>query len=97
VAFESPDHIAPKDTAVNNSTNKKFILHMDAKLHRAFGHATLRMIDLGCAGGQTVADFIALRWQGVELEGSDFSLKLRRANWQRLANTNLFTSPNHFG
>src|SRR5262245_28237808 len=91
VAFESPDHIAPKGTAVNNSTNKKFILHMDGKLHSAFGHGTLRMIDLGCAGGQTVVDFIALRWQGVGLEGSDFSLKHRRANWETLANTNLFT------
>ena len=40
VAFASPDHIAPKGTAVNNSTNKKFILHMDAKLHREFGPGT---------------------------------------------------------
>jgi SAM-dependent methyltransferase len=92
VAFESPDHIAPKGTAVNNSTNRKFILYMDAKLRREFGeHATLRMMDLGCAGGQTVVDFMALRWQGVGLEGSDFSLKHRRANWARLANRNLFT------
>lgn len=91
VAFASPDHIAPKGTAVNNSTNKKFILCMDEKLHREFGNGTLRMMDLGCAGGQTVADFIALRWQGVGLEGSDFSLKHRRANWKTLANTNLFT------
>ena len=92
VAFESPDHIAPKGTAVNNSTNKKFVLHMDAKLHREFGqNAALGMMDLGCAGGQTVADFMALRWRGVGLEGSDFSLKHRRANWSQLANTNLFT------
>src|SRR5262245_516203 len=68
VAFTSPDHIAPKGTAVNNSTNKKFILAMDAKLHREFGDGTLRMMDLGCAGGQTVADFLTLRWHGVGLE-----------------------------
>lgn len=93
VAFESPDHIAPKGTAVNNSTNKMFILYMDAKLRREFDAATtFRMMDLGCAGGQTVADFMTLRWQGVGLEGSDFSLKRRRANWASLANTNLFTS-----
>ncbi len=92
VAFESPDHIAPKGTAVNNSTNKKFILHMDAKLRREFGEgAALRMMDMGCAGGQTVADFMTLRWHGVGMEGSDFSLKHRRANWATLANTNLFT------
>src|ERR1044071_3838525 len=91
VAFESPDHIAPKGTAVNNSTNKKFVLHMDAKLHREFGSKTLQVMDLGCAGGQMVADFMKLRWGGVGLEGSDFSLKHRRANWKDLANKNLFT------
>jgi SAM-dependent methyltransferase len=92
VAFESPDHIAPKGTAVNNSTNKKFILHMDSRLRREFGvGAALRMMDLGCAGGQTIADFMTLGWEGVGLEGSDFSLKHRRANWAQLANTHLFT------
>ena len=92
VAFSSPDHIAPKGTAVNNSTNKKFILDMDARLRREFGEqATLRMMDLGCAGGQTIADFMTLCWRGVGLEGSDFSLKHRRANWAQLANKNLFT------
>lgn len=92
VAFESPDHLAPKGTAVNNSTNKKFILHMDEKLHREFiDGTTFRMMDLGCAGGQTIADFMKLRWQGVGLEGSDFSLKHRRANWAQLAHRNLFT------
>lgn len=91
VAFESPDHIAPKGTAVNNSTNKKFILAMDARLHREFGNITCRMMDLGCAGGQTIADFMKLKWQGVGLEGSDFSLKHRRANWSWLADKNLFT------
>jgi len=66
---------------------------MDAKLHREFGDkATLSMMDMGCAGGQTVADFMTLGWHGVGIEGSDFSLKHRRANWAQLANTNLFTS-----
>jgi len=91
VAFASPDHIAPKGTAVNNSTNKKFVLYMDSKLHREHGPKTLSMLDLGCAGGQTVADFMTLRWQGAGLEGSDFSLKHRRANWAHFANTHLFT------
>jgi SAM-dependent methyltransferase len=91
VAFESPDHIAPKGTAVNNSTNKKFVLHMDEKLHHECGSGTLRVMDLGCAGGQMIADFISLKWHGVGIEGSDFSLKHRRANWAALANRNLFT------
>lgn len=91
VAFASPDHIAPKGTASNNSTNKKFVLSLDARLRREFSHGPLRMMDLGCAGGQLVADFMSLRWLGAGLEGSDFSLKHRRANWAQLANTNLFT------
>jgi 2-polyprenyl-3-methyl-5-hydroxy-6-metoxy-1,4-benzoquinol methylase len=91
VAFESPDHLAPKGTAVNNSTNKKFVLHMDARLQREFPNQPLRVMDLGCAGGQMVVDFMTLRWQGVGIEGSDFSLKHRRANWAQHANTHLFT------
>jgi 2-polyprenyl-3-methyl-5-hydroxy-6-metoxy-1,4-benzoquinol methylase len=93
VAFESPDHIAPKGTAVNNSTNKKFVLHMDERIHRELGTGirTLNFMDLGCSGGQLVADFLKMRWRGVGLEGSDYSLKFRRANWAKLANINLFT------
>jgi hypothetical protein len=90
VAYESPDHIAPKGTAVNNSTNKKFVLHMDARLPREFPEGNLNMMDMGCAGGQLVADFLSLRWNAVGLEGSDFSLKFKRANWAQLA-----TSLNH--
>jgi 2-polyprenyl-3-methyl-5-hydroxy-6-metoxy-1,4-benzoquinol methylase len=91
VAFESPDHIAPKGTAENNSTNKKFILHLDELLHRAMPDTTLRCLDLGCSGGQMVKDFISLHWLGAGLEGSDYSLKRRRAHWATLANKNLFT------
>ena len=93
VAFESPDHLAPKGTAENNSTNKKFVLYMDAYLRRELKMAkdTLSFMDLGCSGGQLVADFLKMKWRGVGLEGSDYSLKFKRANWATLANTNLFT------
>jgi 2-polyprenyl-3-methyl-5-hydroxy-6-metoxy-1,4-benzoquinol methylase len=93
VAFESPDHLAPKGTAENNSTNKKFVLHMDAYLRDELkvGTHTLNFMDLGCSGGQLVADFLKLKWRAVGLEGSDYSLKFRRANWATLANRNLFT------
>lgn len=93
VAFESPDHLAPKGTAENNSTNKKFVLHMDERIRRELnaGINTLNFMDLGCSGGQLVADFMKMKWRGVGLEGSDYSLKFRRANWATLANKNLFT------
>ena len=38
-----------------------------------------------------MADFASLGWVAVGLEGSDYSLKHRRANWRALANRNLFT------
>lgn len=91
VAFESPDHIAPKGTAENNSTNKKFILHMDELLGAELKRRPLRCLDLGCSGGQMVKDFLDLKWIAAGLEGSDYSLKHRRANWAALANTHLFT------
>ncbi|MBX7156824.1 MAG: class I SAM-dependent methyltransferase [Verrucomicrobiae bacterium] len=91
IAFESPDHIAPKGTAENNSTNKKFILHMDRLLSNSFPKQTLNVLDLGCSGGQMINDFLNLCWVGVGLEGSDYSLKRKRANWGTLANRNLFT------
>jgi len=93
VAFESPDHLAPKGTAANNSTNKKFVLHMDERIRGELnaGSNTLNFLDLGCSGGQLVADFLKMKWRSAGLEGSDYSLKFRRANWASLANTNLFT------
>jgi len=48
-------------------------------------------MDLGCSGGQLVKDFKDLNWIAVGLEGSDYSLKHKRANWRALAGTNLFT------
>jgi 2-polyprenyl-3-methyl-5-hydroxy-6-metoxy-1,4-benzoquinol methylase len=92
VAFESPDHKIPHGTAKNNSTNKKFVLHMDEKLHGEFGTQTLRVMDLGCSGGQMVIDFLELRWVAIGIEGSDHSLKHKRANWKDYANKNLFTA-----
>ena len=91
VAFESPDHVAPKGTALNNSTNKKFVLHMDELLYSKSTGAPVHFLDLGCAGGQLVKDFLRLGWLAAGLEGSDYSLKKRRANWRTLANKNLFT------
>ena len=56
VAFESPDHLAPKGTASNNSTNKKFVLHMDEYLRRELkaGPNTLNFLDLGCSGAPSL-------------------------------------------
>lgn len=91
VAYESPDHISPSGTKENNNTNKKFVLFMNRLIARQFPSETRYFLDLGCSGGQVVKDFKDLNWIAVGLEGSDYSLKRRRANWAELANTNLFT------
>ena len=91
VAFTSPDHQVPHGTKFNNSTNRKFVWLMNRHLHRQFPQGPRCFMDLGCSGGQLVADFAALRWIAVGLEGSDYSLKHRRANWRTLAHRNLFT------
>lgn len=91
VAYSSPDHIAPLGTMYDNSTNGKFVLHMDKLVRAELATTVPAMMDLGCSGGQSVADFKRLGWVAVGLEGSDYSLKHRRANWAHLANRNLFT------
>jgi SAM-dependent methyltransferase len=91
IAYESPDHLTPWGTTRDNSTNKKFVDYMARRLRVETPNAELGALDLGCSGGQLVKDFLDLGWMAVGLEGSDFSLKHRRANWPALAGKNLFT------
>jgi len=91
IAFESPDHIAPLGTKQDNSTNRAFILLINKLLAKEFLHKQLKFLDLGCAGGQLVKDFRDLGYISVGLEGSDYSLKHKRASWPLLAGKNLFT------
>lgn len=91
VAFKSPDHLIPWGTKYDNSTHKKFILHMEGLIGESTPQSRKSFLDLGCSGGQLVADFRNLGWTAVGLEGSDYSLKHQRANWPELANRNLFT------
>lgn len=91
IAFESPDHLNPWGTMRDNSTNKKFVTFMANRIRTENPSAALGSLDLGCSGGQLVRDFRDLGWQAVGLEGSDYSLKHKRANWPELAGKNLFT------
>lgn len=91
VAFESPDHLVPWGTMNDNSTNRKFVLFMDHLVRSQRDAGPYAFMDLGCSGGQLVRDFKDLSWTAVGLEGSDYSLKHRRANWPKMAGKNLFT------
>ena len=91
IALDSPDHLAPCGTKQDNNTNRSFIFLINKLLCHEFPNIQLKFLDLGCAGGQLVRDFRDLGYISVGLEGSDYSLKHRRANWPLLAGKNLFT------
>ena len=82
VAYESPDHLIPWGTRKNNSRNRRF----NQKLYHLFGEhrGPIWVLDLGCAGGGFVKDCLDDGCVAVGLEGSDFSKKLRRAEWRTI-------------
>src|SRR4051794_34276394 len=49
VAFTSPDHVAPLGTKYDNSTNRKFVLHMNSLVRRQFDIWQPGFMDLGCS------------------------------------------------
>jgi cyclopropane fatty-acyl-phospholipid synthase-like methyltransferase len=90
VAYASPDHLFPWGTARDNSRNARF----NAKLYQLFGGLgrQLRVLDLGCSGGGFVRDCLNDGCLAVGLEGSDFSLRMSRAEWALLGGKFLFTA-----
>jgi len=87
VAFDSIDHIKPHGTANDNYTNIEFIKEVED----FFYGRKINYMDLGCAGGQLAIDFFNRGHFAIGLEGSDFSLIRKRANWENHSNTTLFT------
>jgi cyclopropane fatty-acyl-phospholipid synthase-like methyltransferase len=89
VAIESPDHIAPVGTVNDNTTDSDYI----AAVKKYFGRP-IKMMDLGCAGGQLVVDFIESGDCGVGLEGSTNARErgAGKHNWDKYGDKNLFTA-----
>ena len=79
VAYESPDYIMPWGTRWDNSRNWRF----NNKLYKLFQHLEhpFRVLDMGCSGGGFVKDCVDDGCLAVGLEGSDYSKKLKRAEW----------------
>lgn len=77
VADDSLDHLEPRGTAHDNTHWLPFV----AKCEAYFGFRDLRYLDLGCAGGGLVFDFATRRHLAIGLEGSDYSLARKRAEW----------------
>jgi|SRR5665213_1041652 len=82
IAYESPDHLIPWGTRKNSSRNRRF----NQKLYRLFDdhRGPIWVLDLGCAGGGFVKDCLDDGCVAVGLEGSDYSKKLRRAEWRTI-------------
>jgi SAM-dependent methyltransferase len=82
VAYESPDHLNPWGTRRDNSRHRRF----SQKLYELFRgrQRPLWVMDLGCSGGGFVKDCLDDGCVAVGLEGSDYSKKLRRAEWRTI-------------
>ncbi len=87
VAYDSPDHIQPWGTVNDNSINYCFNLKLMWWLPRPY----LKVLDLGCAGGGFVKSLINSRCVAVGVEGSDYSQRMKRAEWATIPG-NLFTA-----
>lgn len=94
IAYESLDHIDPKGSANDNTHYPWFV----TKTQRVFGRK-VKHLDLGCAGGGLVKDFLDSSHFSMGVEGSDYSFKNQRAEWKTIPE-NLFTAditkPFHF-
>ena len=88
-AIDSPDHIAPVGTVNDNTTDIDYINAV--KNH--FNNKQIRVLDLGCAGGQLVSDFIDRGDIAVGLEGSTHARQsgAGKHNWDKYGDKNLFT------
>jgi len=86
VAEDSPDHLNPWGTKNDNNTSLGLILELEQYFNNK-----ISLLDLGCAGGQWVIDFVNRNHTAVGLEGSDYSIKNNRKNWVDFYKKNLFT------
>ena len=77
VAFDSSDHIKPRGTLRDNSSNYSFNL----KAYQFFNYKKISVLDLGCSGGAMVKSFIDDGHFAVGIEGSDISKKYGLGEW----------------
>jgi 2-polyprenyl-3-methyl-5-hydroxy-6-metoxy-1,4-benzoquinol methylase len=79
IAVASTDHICPRGTATDNTRHPRFVRASEQIFKRK-----LSALDIGCAGGGLVFDFLQRGHLALGIEGSDFSLKAQRAYWPLL-------------
>lgn len=87
VAVDSIDHINPFGCVRDNNTNKDYINEVKQK----FENKSIKVLDLGCSGGQLVVDHANLGDVAVGLEGSFHVYRgAGSKNWLEYQNKNLF-------
>src|ERR1039458_360296 len=78
LAFDSPDHLMPWGTRINDCFNPRF----NQKLWRLYPPTKIaRILDVGCSGGAFVKSCVDDGHFAIGLEGSDFSKLHRRSAW----------------
>lgn len=87
VAYESYDHIEPKGTMADNTHGMAFV----DRVEQIADGRKINFADLGCAGGGLVKDFVDRGHTAIGIEGSDYSQKMKRAEWATIPQ-NLFTA-----
>ena len=87
-AFDSLDHLYPVGSINDNNTS----LDLMGEVNEKFGiNNQLCVLDLGCAGGQFICDFIKQGDIAVGLEGSSTAINgAGKRNWKKYQNKNLF-------
>jgi len=85
VALDSADHLFPHGTAKDETRSPAFVQSVLNHFQRSIDY-----LDIGCAGGGLVYDFVRANCLAVGLEGSDYSERSKRAYWNLIPN-NLFT------
>jgi methyltransferase family protein len=85
IAAESFDHTNPLGTRIDSTASPAF----NKKLFEII--PSIRLLDLGCSGGALVRSILDDGGFAIGIEGSDYSLKRRRAEWGVIPN-HLFTA-----
>lgn len=86
IAVDSDDHKFPWGTMNDNTRSPRFVRACEGMFP-----APIQFMDIGCAGGGLVLDFLLRGHRAIGVEGSDYSRRAQRAEW-RLLPGHLFTA-----
>ena len=85
IAFDSLDHIHPAGTIIDNTFCRSFVISCQKYFKKKNSY-----LDLGCAGGGLVRNFLEQKSFSIGVEGSNVSYLKGRAEWSRIPE-HLFT------